>query len=90
MADAAAAVVLGLIALRRLRLSYGIYILVSVGIVLTSGTTLGIERYIMVLFPIYLVAAGFQSVVVKSAWLLGSSLMLALNIIRFVNHYWAG
>ena len=33
--------------------------------------------------------AGLRSVVARNAWLFASSLMLALNIICFVNHYWA-
>jgi hypothetical protein len=44
----------------------------------------------MVLFPIYFIAAGIRSTVGRSAWLFGSALLLALNIICFVNHYWAG
>jgi len=43
----------------------------------------------MVLFPIYFIAAGIRSSVGRSAWLFGSALLLALNIICFVNHYWA-
>jgi hypothetical protein len=85
-----AAVLMGVIALRRFRLSYGLYMLVSLAVALGSGTVLGIARYSMVLFPIYLIAAGIRSVVGRSAWLFGSALLLALNIICFVNHYWAG
>jgi hypothetical protein len=86
----AATVLFGLIALRRFRLSYGAYMMVSIGIALSSGTTLGISRYAMVLFPIHLIGAGIRSYVGRSAWLFSSALLLALNIICFVNHYWAG
>jgi hypothetical protein len=44
----------------------------------------------MVMFPIHLIGAGLHSTVGRGAWLFGSALLLALNIIRFVNHYWAG
>jgi hypothetical protein len=44
----------------------------------------------MVMFPIHLLAAGIPSFVGRSAWLFASSLLLALNITRFVHHYWAG
>jgi hypothetical protein len=64
--------------------------LVSLAVALSSGTALGIARYSMVLFPIYFIAAGVRSVVGRSAWLFSSALLLALNIICFVNHYWAG
>jgi Gpi18-like mannosyltransferase len=83
-------ILLGFIALRRFRLSYGAYVLVSLAVALSSGTTLGIPRYAMVLFPIHLVGAGLKSVVGRCAWLFSSALLLALNIICFVNHYWAG
>lgn len=90
LAFAAIAILMGIVALRRLRASYGVYTLISLGIALSSGTDLGVARYSMVLFPIYYIAAGIRSSVGRSAWLFGSALLLALNIICFVNHYWAG
>jgi len=81
---------LTLIVFRKLRRSYGIYMLVSLGIALSSGTTFAIARYAMVLFPIYLLAARMVSWVGSSAWLIGSTLLMGLHIILFVNHYWAG
>ena len=63
--------------------------LTSLGIALGSGTTLGIARYAMVLFPIHLIGAGLRSATARQAWLFASALMLALNIICFANHYWA-
>jgi Ca2+/H+ antiporter len=63
--------------------------LVSLGVALGSGTVLGVARYGMVLFPIHLIGAGIRSPVGRAAWLLGSVLLLALNIICFVHHYWA-
>jgi len=88
LAYTAVAILLGVVALRRFRLSYGVYMLVSLGIALSSGSVLGIARYSMVLFPIYFIAAGMRSPVGRGAWLFGSTLLLALDIIRFVNHYW--
>ncbi len=85
-----AAVFMGVLALRKFRPSYGLYMLVSLAVALSSGTGLGIARYSMVLFPIYFIAADIRSVVGRSAWLFSSTLLLALNIICFVNHYWAG
>lgn len=84
------AIALGIIAMVRLKISYGLYMLTSLGIALSSGTTLGISRYSMVMFPIYLIAGTIRSSVGRMAWWLGSTLLLALNIIRFANHYWAG
>jgi hypothetical protein len=86
----AAVILMGVIALLRLRRSYGMYMLVSLGVALASGSFLGAARYSMVLFPIHLIGAGIRSSVGRGAWLFGSTLLLALNIICFVNHYWAG
>lgn len=86
----AAAVIMGVLALKKFRPSYGLYMLVSLAVALSSGTGLGIARYAMVLFPIYIIAGGIRSVVGRSVWLFSSALLLALNIICFVNHYWAG
>lgn len=84
----ALAVLLGLITLCRVRFSYGIYMLLALAIPLSTGSTLGIPRYSMVLFPMYLIAASLPSPVHRGAWLFGSALFLALDIIRFTHHYW--
>lgn len=82
------AVLLGLITLCRVRFSYGIYMLLALAVPLSTGSTLGIPRYSMVLFPMYLIAASLPSPVHRGAWLFGSALFLALDIIRFTHHYW--
>nr|NJM03034.1 hypothetical protein [Desulfobacula sp.] len=83
-------IVMGLLALKRLRISYGLYMLVSMGIALSTGTFLAVTRYSMMLFPIYLMAASMGSVLGRGAWMLTSVLLLAMNIIAFLNHYWVG
>lgn len=83
-------IVVGILALKRLRLSYGIYMLVSMGIALSTGTLLAVGRYSMMLFPIYLMAASMNSVTGRGAWIFTSTLLMALNIICFLNHYWVG
>ncbi|TFG41116.1 MAG: hypothetical protein E4H48_06575 [Syntrophobacterales bacterium] len=83
-------IVLAFLALRRFRPSYGIYMLVSLAVALSTGTALGIARYGMVMFPVYLIGAGIRSPVGRHAWLFSSALLLALNITRFVHHYWSG
>ncbi len=84
----AVAILIGCIALWRLRLSYGAYMLVSLAIALGTGSTLAISRYSMVLFPIYFIGASIRSPVIRGAWFLTSTLLLALDTIRFMNHYW--
>lgn len=83
-------IVIGILAMKRLRVSYGIYMLVSMGIALSTGTFLAVTRYSMILFPIYFMAASIRSVTGRGAWILTSVLLLALNIISFLNHYWVG
>lgn len=83
-------IVLAILALRRFRPSYGLYMLVSLGVALSTGTALGIARYGMVMFPIYLIGAGIRSPVGRHAWWLASALLLALNMTQFVHHYWSG
>ena len=83
-------IAIGILAMKRLRISYGIYMLVSMAIALSTGTFLAVARYSMTLFPIYLMAASIPSVTGRGAWILTSALLLALNIISFLNHYWVG
>lgn len=85
LATAAAA---GLWALFRLRASYGLYVLVTLGVAVGSGSLLGAARYTMVLFPIHLAGAAVGSPALRFAWLFGSILLQALYILCFVNHYW--
>lgn len=87
-AYAGLAVLFGILALWRVRLSYGLYMLVSLSIALSTGSCLAISRYSMVLFPIYIIGAGIRSPVGRGAWLLSSTLLMALDTIRFINHYW--
>jgi hypothetical protein len=89
-AYAVGALGMALAVFRNLRPSYGIYMLVSLGVALSSGTTFAIARYAMVLFPIYLLAARIASPVGRQAWLIASTLLMGLHTILFVNHYWAG
>lgn len=84
----AAAAAAGLWSLFRLRASYGLYLIVTLGVAIGSGSLLGAARYTMVLFPIHLAGAALESPGLRFAWLFGSSLLQALYILCFVNHYW--
>ena len=70
--------------------SYGLYILVTLGVALSTGTFMSIGRYILVLFPLYIALATIRSHHFEKIYTLGSLLLLALNITLFVNWYWAG
>ncbi len=75
-------------ALFRLRVSYGVYMLVTLAVAVASGSLLGAARYTMVLFPIHLAGASLRSPPLRFAWLLGSAFLQALYTLCFVNHYW--
>ena len=70
--------------------SYGLYILATLGVALSTGTLMSIGRYILVLFPIYIALATIKSRHFEKVYALASLLLFALNVILFVNWYWAG
>lgn len=82
-------ILFALVALKRFRPAYGLYMLITLAVALSTGTALGIDRYALVMFPIFLIGAGIRSSVGRNAWMIASTLLLALNITRFVHHYWA-
>lgn len=75
---------------KRLRTSYVLYVLPTVLIALSTGTFMSIGRYLLVFFPLYILAASIKNEYVQKSWIFVSILLLALNIILLVNNYWAG
>lgn len=70
--------------------SYGLYILATLGVALSTGTFMSIGRYILVLFPVYIALATIKSHHFGKMYVVGSLLLFALNITLFANWYWAG
>ncbi len=75
---------------KKLRTSYGFYMLATIAIALSTGTFMSIGRYILVLFPIYILLASIKNQYLQQALTFVSILLLALYTILFVNNYWAG
>ena len=75
---------------RRLSISYGLYMLAILITALSTGTFMSIGRYILALFPMYILLASIKNKDLKQAWSFISVLLLAMYIILFVNNYWAG
>lgn len=75
---------------RKLRTSYGLYMLLTIVVPLSTGTFMSIGRYILVLFPIYILLASTKNQYFQQAWAFISILFFALYTILFVNNYWAG
>lgn len=78
------------IAFKKLRLSYAIYMSLTLAVALASGTIMSIGRYILVLFPMYIVFASIKNTLAKQYLAFVFILLLAMNILLFVNSYWAG
>jgi hypothetical protein len=51
---------------------------------------MGINRFVLVLFPMYILIASIKNQYLKQAWTFFSILFLAMHIILFVNNYWSG
>ncbi len=75
---------------KRLRTSYALYMLSLVAVALSTGTLMSIGRYILVLFPIYILLASIKNQYLRQSWIFISILLLALYTILFANSYWAG
>lgn len=75
---------------KKLRTSYGLYMVATVAIALSSGTFMSIGRYILTLFPIYILFASIKNQTIRQIWAFISILFLAMYTILFVNNYWAG
>jgi len=75
---------------KKIRASYGIYMLATLVTILSTGTLMSIGRYILVLFPIYILLASVKNKQKLFPYVLTSVLLLAMNIALFVNSYWAG
>lgn len=71
-------------------ISYGLYIIATLCVALSTGTFMSIGRYILVLFPMYIALGTIKNEHFEKIYTFGSLLLLALNITLFVNWYWAG
>lgn len=70
--------------------AYSVYMFSTIGVAVASGTLMSIGRYVLVLFPIYIVGAMIKSDSMRYAWILVSAMLMSLNTYLFVNWYWAG
>ena len=69
---------------------YAIFMSLTIFAALSSGTLMSIGRYSLVMFPVFILLARIKSPLFRHAWIFGSTLFLALDIILFVSNYWAG
>ncbi|NTW14334.1 MAG: hypothetical protein HGA31_04880 [Candidatus Moranbacteria bacterium] len=87
-----AVLIIGAIVLVWKKLSplYSLFMSLTVLAALTSGTLMSIGRYSLVLFPLFILIAKIRNKDVLHSWMFASTLFLALDIILYVNNYWAG
>lgn len=78
------------IMLFRIRAAYGLYVLFTALIAISTGTLMSIGRFALILFPIFILIASIKNEQFKFGWTLLSTLFLAVFTILFVNNYWAG
>ncbi|MCL5094021.1 MAG: hypothetical protein M1355_02730 [Patescibacteria group bacterium] len=70
--------------------SYGAYVGATALVALSSGTMMSLNRYLLVLFPIYLYVASWKNEDARKIWIFISILLFATTTLAFVNYYWAG
>jgi len=75
---------------RKLSPLYAIFMSTTLIAAFTSGTLMSVGRYSLVMFPLFILLAGVKDKTLKAGWMLASTLFLALDIVLFVNNYWAG
>lgn len=79
-----------IITFKKLSSLYAIFMSATIIAAFTSGTLMSVGRYSLVMFPLFILLASVKNKLFQQAWILASVLFLALDIILFVNYYWAG
>ncbi|EKD58278.1 MAG: hypothetical protein ACD_56C00159G0007 [uncultured bacterium] len=69
---------------------YAIFMSTTLIAAFTSGTLMSVGRYSLVMFPLFILLATIKNKTIQMGWILASTLFFALDIILFVNNYWAG
>ncbi len=75
---------------RRLSPLYAIFMSTTLFAAFSSGTLMSVGRYSLVMFPLFILLAGIKNKTFQLGWMFVSTLFLALDIMLFVNNYWAG
>lgn len=84
------AIIMMIMAFRRFRASYGVYILSTILVIVTTGSLMSLNRYVSVLFPAFIIGASLKSAYARVTWIAVSCLLLGLYTTLFVHGHWAG
>ncbi len=74
----------------RIRVSYGLYMLASIIVPLATGTLMSVNRFALMLVPLFILGSAIRNRTVSWAWTLTSTMLFALTTVLYVNWYWAG
>lgn len=72
----------------KLRISYSIYFLLAFTLPLLSGTLVALPRYLLTIFPLFLLLAQIKNETIQKSGLFLSLLLLALLSMLYINSYW--
>lgn len=79
------------LAIRRIRTSYYLYLVISVVIPLLSGSVISTNRYILVMFPLFILFARFgENLYFDRLYTFISILLLSFSTLLLVNYFWIG
>lgn len=73
---------------KKLPLSYSIYFLVSLILPTFSGTLVAMPRYLLTIFPLFILLGLIENEILQKLWVFFSILLLAAYTILFINWYW--
>lgn len=83
--------ILSIIVFIKFRMSYGLYMILSLMIPLMTSSLMSINRFVLLLFPTYIFLAKVsKNQVVQYGIIILSSSLFVLYTILFANWYWAG
>lgn len=80
--------VLAIMAFKKTRLSYAVYALLSYLIPTLTGTFTSLPRYVLIIFPLFLVLAQNLKGFNFKVFCLLSGILLCINTILFIQGYW--
>jgi Gpi18-like mannosyltransferase len=70
--------------------AYALYMSATLLVALSTGTLMSLGRYVLVLFPVYILLASIKNKSFERFYPLASVLFLGLYILLFSSGYWAG
>lgn len=83
-------VIASIYVIKKVRLSYGIYMLLSILVATGSGSLMSIGRYVLTLFPVFILGGMIKDKYKQQLWIILSVLLAGLYTLLFISHYWAG